>query len=472
MAEDRQMQPRTSTGIKTLADKESTSDMMAFDDSNHVQRMDIFQNKDQLTISLSNVPMVQVGKSVRILKEVKSCCNQRCKQNRESRTADKGRLKDNSIPDDASTLHSSSSRVSSILSQTFELQCDHKNQRKTDDTSSEAQQHSECDVQYKMPDLIKKHGSLKGDKCEIIMKKLEELQDNGEFESHENLACGLLKFYSQQEDPDMKATLMIERGVAFYYANDCRKSRKLYKDAILMGNSLHNRDLLQGRAYFQLAACYRLEKKFGKAIQCLKRAEELLCNHESGEDTAELNYVYGTIWLDIYCTNLADVQGRKAVKEEAKKYLERSAENCARDDRPRVQLKKNRYFNLRIAALHLDCGLKAARETCHVTSEDIEEAKKRLDFVEYFLSDGIPPGTKVQLLKTRSDQYYRQGKVRLAMETAEEALVIAEQANMKAENIQLNERIQERLTLLARDTDLAALRMSDSGWSADESSTA
>ena len=58
------------------------------------------------------------------------------------------------------------------------------------------------------------------------------------------------------------------------------------------------------------------------------------------------------------------------------------------------------------------------------------------------------------------------------METAEEALVIAEQANMKAENIQLNERIQERLTLLARDTDLAALRMSDSGWSADESSTA
>ena len=63
------MQPRTSTGIKTLADEESTSDMMAFDDSNHVQRMDIFQNKDQLTISLSNVPMVQVGKSVSILKE-------------------------------------------------------------------------------------------------------------------------------------------------------------------------------------------------------------------------------------------------------------------------------------------------------------------------------------------------------------------------------------------------------------------
>ena len=90
--------------------------MMAFDDSNHVQRMDIFQNKDQLTISLSNVPMAQVGKSVRI---------------------DEGRLgqPDNSIPNDASTmikLEFFGGFVDFIPN--FRI----KKQRKTDDTSSEA----------------------------------------------------------------------------------------------------------------------------------------------------------------------------------------------------------------------------------------------------------------------------------------------------------------------------------------------
>ena len=475
------MQPRTSTGIKTLADEESTSDMMAFDDSNHVQRMDIFQNKDQLTISLSNVPMVQVGKSVSILKEVRSCCIQGCKKKQDilkPGCKDEGRVGDNSVPDDASTLHSSSSGTLSILSQTFASQCDHKDHRKTDDTTPETQQHTEalCDVEYRMP-LIKKNGSLKGDKCEIITKTLVQLQDNGKLEVHENLACGLLKFYSKQEDADMQATLMIARGVAFYYANDLKKSRKLFQNALHMGASLHNRDLLQGKAHFLLAACYRRDKKFNKALQCLQHADMLLSNVESGGDKAELYYNYGTLWLDFYSTRTpsANDQTRKALKRKVIMYYEMANANCCRDERPRIHVKFQTYVQLKIAALHLDCGTKMARGTSQVLDENIEDAKKRLDFVEYQLSNEIPHGTKVQLLKIRSDQYYRQGKLRLAREVVQEALQIAQERSINTELIPLRSRIQEfesLETLQSLGSEPMTACMNDSGWSADGSSDA
>ena len=433
---------------------------------------------DQVTISFSNFKIAQVGKSVKIVNEVKSCCHHSRRRKRKKEIIEDERLKDNSTPDEACTLEASSSCFAPPISaSTDNLKATQATTLSRNDSSlNEVQEETDIIVgmQYSMP-LIRKHGSLKGNECEIIMRKLEVLQDNGEFESHENLACGLLQFYSNGEDSDMEATLMIERGMAFYYADNLKKCKQLFTAAIHIGDSLVNRELLEGRALFLKAAAYRREMKFNKALKCLQRADTLLFDHEPGEDKAELYYNYGTLWLDIYSTKSSNDQGRKVLKEKAKKFFERAIENCARDERLRVQLKKKRYFNLKIAALHLDCGSKAARQTRQVPDVDIEEAKKRLDFIEYQLSDGIPLGAKIQLLKTRSDQYYRQRKPLLAREVAQEALDIAEEINMDSATVPLRARIEELDNMEAlrpRDIEPAVVPTSDSGWSADGSSSA
>ena len=58
------------------------------------------------------------------------------------------------------------------------------------------------------------------------------------------------------------------------------------------------------------------------------------------------------------------------------------------------------------------------------------------------LSESVPRGTQVQLLKTRSDQFYRQRLYQLAKETAEEAFQLASSNGFNTELVPLQERIQ------------------------------
>jgi len=76
-----------------------------------------------------------------------------------------------------------------------------------------------------------------------------------------------------------------------------------------------------------------------------------------------------------------------------------------------------------------------------IPPQDIEDAIKHLDILERQLGSNIPPGTRVQILKTRSDQYYRQGLYQLAKETAEDALRIASRHGFNTELDSLQERI-------------------------------
>ena len=75
----------------------------------------------------------------------------------------------------------------------------------------------------------------------------------------------------------------------------------------------------------------------------------------------------------------------------------------------------------------LDCSSTIARTRIKVIpTQDLKDAKRHLDIIEHQLGD-IPPGTRVQILKKRSDQYYRQGPemYQLAKETAMDALQTA-----------------------------------------------
>ena len=186
--------------------------------------------------------------------------------------------------------------------------------------------------------------------------------------------------------------------------------------------------------------------KFSPLFEFLQRSEFLLQNHDSPEDWAELYYNYGSVWLkymSIIPDDQRNAQARETARDKAKYYYEQAVSFCQRDKRPRVQIKKQTYCHLKLAALLLDCSSTAARtQEKEIAPSDIKEAKEHLDFVQHRLGESVPRGTQVQLLKTRSDQFYRQRLYQLAKETAEEAFQLASSNRFNTELDTLQERIQ------------------------------
>ena len=306
-------------------------------------------------------------------------------------------------------------------------------------------------IEKPMP-LIEKQGYLKKPLCERILRRLEILQDNGHFNEHEHLVTSLLQLCCDGNDPDMELALKIERGVAFAYQKESRKSKSMFTFVIQTERTQNwdvtNRSILTARAYFSLVAYYRNTKsvKLSPLFEFLRRSEFLLQNHDSPEDWAELYYNYGSVWLtymSIIPDDLRNAQARETARDKAKYYYEQAVSFCQRDKRPRVQIKKQTYCHLGLAALLLDCSSTVARtQDKEIAPTAIKEAKEHLDFVQYKLDESLPTGTQVQLLKARSDQFYRQRLYQLAKETAEEAFQLASSNRFNTELDTLQERIQ------------------------------
>ena len=131
------------------------------------------------------------------------------------------------------------------------------------------------------------------------------------------------------------------------------------------------------------------------------------------EDLVEIYYNDGSIYF-AYRSKIPDdernAEARNKYQKMVKKYFENTIKAGKKDPRERVQVKKQIYGHLRVAALLLDCTSTVARTRIKVIPpQDIANAVKHLDILEHQLADVIPRGTRVQILKTRSDQYYRQG---------------------------------------------------------------
>lgn len=272
--------------------------------------------------------------------------------------------------------------------------------------------------------LIKKQGYLNGPQCERIMEKLEILQDNGKFREHEYLAISLLQLCATGNKPDMELALKIERGVAFSYQKESKKSKSMFTSLIQSdkNKTCHalNSNILMARAYFLYVADRRKRKpvKLQWLFECLKRSEFLLQNHHSPEDWAELYQNYGRLWLDrmsLIPDDQRNAPARTAARENARYYFEQAISYSQEDHRPRAQVKRQRHIRLGLATLLLDCVSTAARTRVKaIPSSDIKEAEEHLNIIQQNLGVSVPTGTRIQLLKKRSDQFYRQGFLQLA----------------------------------------------------------
>ena len=392
---------------------------------------DLNTQSKEVTLNMTNFDIVLVGQSHTIV------CSRSSTKNK-SEVLDDGEVLSERSSQSRAFPHNAKAKVRS----------DKKCKENQHLAHTETELDRFADIPTTLP-LITRKGYLNGEQCEQVMKKLEYLQDNGSFEKHQRLVTCCLQLCAERENVDMELALKIEQGVAFSYHKEIKKSKDLFAHVIKFGNcsGLKNPNILISRAYFSLVANYRSlkVKKISKMFEFLKRSEFYLQNHNSPEDWAELYYNYGSVWL-AYLGVMSEAErnapARRDAREKARSYYEKAIAVCKTDTRIRVQTKKQTYYHLKIAALLLDCSSTTARcQQKRIPPQDIDEAKQHLDLVEKEVGTSLPLGTQLQLLKTRSDQLYRQEIYQLAEERANQALKIAIKYGFKTEVDALQQRI-------------------------------
>jgi len=271
---------------------------------------------------------------------------------------------------------------------------------------------------------------------ERLLETLELCQDNGMFAEHKRLAMEKIHHYENKKKADMVLVLKIEQAVALSYENKSKSAKKMLISVTksdVNGQALYG-DVISARAFYVLAAHMRREEKYRKfkltlLFEYLRRSEHLLQQYDSPEDWADLYYTYGCLWLD-YMTLIPDdtrnARARYITRDNARCSFEKALSFSLQDHRSRVRIKRERYAHIKLAAILLDCCSSAARiQEKTIPPCDIKQAEEHLDIVHFKLGDSLPISTWIQLLKTRSDQFYRQGSYNLAKETVEEAFKLA-----------------------------------------------
>lgn len=285
---------------------------------------------------------------------------------------------------------------------------------------------------------IKVQGDFTGkhSEGERLLKTLELCQDNGMFDQHKRLVTEKIHHYEDTKNADMVLVLKIEQAVALSYENKSKSAKKMLisvTESDLNGQALYG-DVISARAFYVLAAHMRREEKNRKLkltrlFEYLRRSEHLLQQYDSPEDWADLYYTYGCLWLD-YMTLIPDdarnARARYATRDNARCCFEKALFFSQQDHRLRVRIKRERYAHIKLATILLDCCSTAARiQEKTIPPCDIKQAEEHLNIVQFKLGDGLPVSTWIQLLKTRSHQFYRQGSYNLAKETVEEAFQLA-----------------------------------------------
>ena len=106
------------------------------------------------------------------------------------------------------------------------------------------------------------------------------------------------------------------------------------------------------------------------------------------------------------------------------------------------------YVHVKMAALLLESRSRGERI---VDKDDVMNAKKHLDFVEFKVADNMALGTRIKLLLLRSDQYLYEDKVGMAMEKAQEANALIHQHGFELEFAPAKSRIDLLSTMLGQE---------------------
>jgi len=158
---------------------------------------------------------------------------------------------------------------------------------------------------------------------------------------------------------------------------------------------------------------------------------------DSAHDKAELHHSYGALIMAMPAAK--DTETARTTKEAAYKSYQ-IADDC----------KFQKYHHVKMAALVLEPRFRGERIVNFPCKEDIMKAKNHLNFVESILADNKRPSrTRIKFLLLRSDQYFYEDAVPMAMEKALEAIALIDKQGFKIERAAAESRLN-RLSSIIR----------------------
>ncbi|KAJ7356139.1 hypothetical protein OS493_026522 [Desmophyllum pertusum] len=312
--------------------------------------------------------------------------------------------------------------------------------------------------------IIPKRGCLNTARYILVITELKDLQRVGDFVAHEQMVHKQIAF---AVDPDMQASLQIERAMALYFQNKIKDAKIILKIVLKQEPNLKNPGILGGRALNLLTAIYKREGKYGHAMTCVERARTYLEDQDSPNDKAELHHSYGALITSMPAAK--NPKTSRATKEEAYNTYE-MAGHCTTIER------FNEYVHVKMAALLLDSCANAVKTVTDrfPCKEDVIKAKKHLDLVEFreAADHKMPLGTRIKLLILRSDQYRCEENVATALKKAQEASDLVDQHCFKLEFDSAKKRIDILAAMLRQENEewLNSELRSSNGYIADSES--
>ena len=293
---------------------------------------------------------------------------------------------------------------------------------------------------YSPMPVIQKRGCMDTSQYFLIIAKLKELQDTGDFDGHEQMVEKQMAKLKTEADSDMETSLQIERAMALYFQNNIKDAKKILKIVVKQEKHLKNPGILVGRALNLLTAVYKRQGKFGNAMECVERARTCLEGQDSADDKAELHHSYGALITAIPAAK--EPETVQATKEEAYKSYQMA-----------VRHKGIKYVYVKMAALLLESRSRAERAVDVPCKENVMKAKKHLDFVEFKEANNGALGTRIKLLLLRSDQYLYEDKVAMAMEKAQEAHAVIQRHGFKLEFASAKSRIDHLSAMIRQENE-------------------
>ena len=293
---------------------------------------------------------------------------------------------------------------------------------------------------YSPMPVIQKRGCMDTSQYFLIIAKLKELQDTGDFDGHEQMLEEQMAKLKTEEDSDMETSLQIERAMALYFQNKIKDAKKILKIVLKQEKHLKNPGILVGRALNLLTAVYKRQGKFGNAMECVERARTCLEGQDSADDKAELHHSYGALIMAIPAAK--EPETVQATKEEAYRSYQMAGRYTENDE-------FQEYVHVKMAAMLLGSRSRGKR----IVEEDVMNAKKHLDFVEFKEANNAALGTRIKLLLLRSDQYLYEDKVAMAMEKAQEAHAVIQRHGFKLEVAPAKSRIDHLSAMIRQENE-------------------
>ena len=313
-----------------------------------------------------------------------------------------------------------------------------------------------------------------------IIKTVRNLRDNGKVEEFDLKCSELLKNSKRKGNLDEELVLILERSTCLCHQGSPSEGKKLLQKAVQMSSKSKNSTAIKNRAYLFLALIHINDGSYGTAQECLGMLEKEMDGLLSLEDRALRSALHGIImmnfgWkLNVMAQNLW---------QEAADSFESALEYCLANDNGTITDDLVCMIHLWMARLYL--GM--LKSTCIPGCRMPELENKVMEHLNYF--DDIEP---VKLSRrTTVNGLLLQGEYQMFLKHTEDASSIFENV---LELIAIDNRLyylekkalekvknEEKppgqcdhnagLAMLAKTRDLLAKSDSDTGYSADESSS-